>query len=304
VVCATALTTFFASPAGADVTQVSGGAFGFKINVSLFGGPVNNAGPLPTVTLPSTGASPAVTASEPQTEGKFGPATIFSSGAITVSTEGKLGADGSATSSADLRNVNRSQQEVFTAQRVQSNCRATESGASGSTTLTGGVLRVSEGDPDVDGDDTNVTLPDNPPANTEHRGSIEAVGDTFRIIFNEQIPQTGGITINAAHMFLLGPSAVGELIIGQTVCSTAAGAGSGGGGGGGSSPTSTTVAGGGGGGSGGRGSTSGTGGGGDSSNMPKTGLDVLPLTVLGSEMVAGGVAAVIWAGRRRRWPRR
>ena len=301
VVCAAALTTFFVSPAGAEVSQVSGGAFGFKINVSLFGGPVNNAGPLPSVTLPSTGATPAVTASELQTEGKFGPAIIFSSGGITVSTEGKLGADGFATSSADIRNANRSQQEVFTAQRVQSNCRATESGASGSTTLSGGVLRTSEGDPDVDDDDKNVNLPNNPPPNTEHRGTIESVGDAYRIIFNEQIPQAGGITINAAHMFLLGPSAVGELIIGQTVCSTAAGAGSGGAGAGGASPTSTTVAGGARGGSGSSGSTSGTGG---DSNMPKTGLDVLPLTVLGSEMVAGGVAAVIWAGRRRRWPRR
>ena len=313
MVCATASTMLFAPPAGAQVSGVSGGAFGFKASVSLFGGPANNAGPLPTVTLPSSGATPPVTATEAQTEAKFGPAVIFSSGAITVSTEGSVGAGGSATSSVDIRNVNRSLQEVFTAGRLQSSCRAGDSGASGSTTMTGGLLRTSEGaDLDGEGDDTEITLPNDPAPNTEHQGAIETVGDTYRIIFNEQIPQAGGITVNAAHMFLLGPTAVGELIVGQSVCAVSGGGSTGGGGGG---TTTTTAgsgsAGGGSGGSGGSGSTGGSGGSGGSAgssggagNMPKTGFDALPLAVVGSEMVVGGVAAVLWGSRRRRWPRR
>ena len=297
----TALTMFLAPPAGAQVGGVSGGAFGFKASVSLFGGPPNTAGPIPTVTLPSSGASPAVTATEQQTEAKFGPAIIFSSSAVTVSTEGSVGADGSATSSTDIRNVNRSGQEVFTAERLQSSCKASASGASGTTTMTGGKLRTSEGNPDVEGDDTDVTIPNNPAPNTEHQGTIEAVGDRFRAVFNEQIPQAGGITINAYHLYLLGPTAVGDVIVGQSVCSTSGGGGPGGGGAG---PT-TTVAGGGGG-SGGGGSTGGGGSdsGGGASNMPKTGFDTLPLAFLGTEMVVGGVAAVLWGTRRRRWPRR
>ena len=300
-----ALTTLFAAPASAEVTQVSGGAFGFRASVSLFGGPATPLGPAPTVTLPSSGASPAITASEPQTEARYGPAIIYSSSAVTVSTEGSLGANGVATSSADLRNVNRSTQEVFTAERLQSSCRATETGASGSTTVTNGKLRVSEGNPEVDGDDTDITIPANPAPNTEHQGNIEAVGDKFRAVFNEQISQAGGVTVNAYHLYLLGPTAVGEVIVGQSVCAINASAGGGGGGGGGSSPTSTTVAGGGGSGSSGSASGSGSSGSaGGGSNMPKTGLDVLPLTVVGTELVAGGVAALVWAGRRRRWPRR
>ncbi len=298
--CATTLTILFASPAGADVTQVSGGAFGYKASVSLFGGPANNAGPAPTVTLPASGATPAITASEPQAQAKFGPAVIFSSKALKVSTEGSLGANGSVTSSAEVQNENTSGEEVFTAARVQSSCKASESGPTASTTITGGELITSEGDPDKEGDETKVTIPTNPAANTEHQGKIESVNDSFRIIFNEQIPQAGGVTVNAVHMVLLGPTAVGDLFVGQAVCAVNAGGGSGGGGGS-SSATTTTVRGGAG--SGSSGSTSGSGGGGGS-NMPKTGFDALPLTVVGSEMVAGGVAAVLWAGRRRRWPRR
>jgi hypothetical protein len=301
-----ALTTLFAVPASAEVTQVSGGAYGFRASVSLFGGPANTAGPSPTVTLPSNGASPAITASEPEGKAQFGPATIFSSRALTVSTEGTLGPNGSVTSSADIREENASGQEVFTAARVQSSCRAAESGASGSTTITGGELITSEGNPDVEGDETKVTIPSNPAPNTEHRGTIEAVGDSFRIVFNEQISQAGGVTVNAVHMYLIGPTAVGDLFVGQSVC--AVNAGGGGGGGGGSSPTTTVASGGGRGtGTSGGGSTPGggsPGSGGGGSNMPKTGLDVLPLTVVGTELVAGGVAALVWAGRRRRWPRR
>lgn len=317
-VSATALTTLFVAPASAEVSQVSGGALGFKASVSLFGGPANTAGPLPAVTLPATGASPAVTASEPQSEARFGPAIIFSSGTITVRTEGTLGASGSATSSADVRNANRSGQEVFTAERLQSSCTASESGASGSTTISGGTLITAENNVDDDNDDTKVTIPNNPAPNTEHQGTIETVGDSFRVVFNEQIPQAGGITINAYHLYLLGPTAKGDVVVGQSVCAVNSGGGGGEGGapggGGGGDASGGTSGGSGSGGSGGAGSGSGgsgssgasgsAGSGGSGSNMPKTGIDLLPLTVVGSEMVAGGVAAVLWASRRRRWPRR
>ena len=294
VLLVSALTTLFVSPAAAEVTTVAGGATGFRSSVGLFGGPANALGPAPTVTLPSGGASPADTASEPQTEARYGPAIIFSSGQATVTTEGSLGAEGFASSSTDLRNVNRSTQEVFSAERLQSTCRATESGASGSTTVTGGTLIIRENNIDDDNDDTKITIPTNPAPNTEHRGTIETVGDNYRAVFNEQISQAGGVTVNAYHLYLLGPTAVGEVIVGQSVCSINATAGGG-------SPTTvgsteTTVA--------GSGTTGGGSGTGQPSNMPKTGLDVLPLTIVGSELVAGGVAAVIWAGRRRRWPRR
>jgi pyruvate/2-oxoglutarate dehydrogenase complex dihydrolipoamide acyltransferase (E2) component len=60
------------------------------------------------------------------------------------------------------------------------------------------------------------------------------VGDTFRIVFNEQIQEGDTLTVNAVH-FYLGQNAegepapgvaLGEAIIGQSVCGvTASGAG-------------------------------------------------------------------------------
>jgi hypothetical protein len=45
------------------------------------------------------------------------------------------------------------------------------------------------------------------------------VGDNFKVVYNEQIPGAdGSITVNAVHMSLLGPTAVGDLIIAQSVC--------------------------------------------------------------------------------------
>jgi hypothetical protein len=184
------------------------------------------------VTLPAGGSATPVTASAAEGNGVFGPAVIFSSGQLDVSTQGAPG--GSVTSSATVANVNKSGQEVFTAATASSTCTASASGSSGSTTLTGGSLITSEVNIDIDEDDIKVDLPSNPAPNTTHTGTIETVGDTFRYVFNEQIRAAdGSITVNAAHLYLLGPTAVGELIIGQSRCGiTAAGTGGGGAGGG------------------------------------------------------------------------
>jgi len=43
-------------------------------------------------------------------------------------------------------------------------------------------------------------------------------------VLNEQTRTPGAITVNAVHLYLLGPAAVGELVIGQSRCATVAGA--------------------------------------------------------------------------------
>jgi hypothetical protein len=77
-----------------------------------------------------------------------------------------------------------------------------------------------------------VQVPVNPAPNTRYTGTVANVNDNFDYIFNEQIVNPdGSITVNAAHQLLLGPTAVGELIVGQSVCGvTASGA-----------PTTTTI---------------------------------------------------------------
>ena len=209
-------------PSAAQVTAVRGSAFGYFARVSLFGGPLHERGPAPTVELPPGGSAVPITASQPSGLVQFGPAILLRPGPITVSTQGTTGPGGSVTTSSDIQNVDTSGQGVFTATRVLSSCTSSETGVSGSTTISGGTLRLSEGNPDVEGDEVVVTLPTNPAPNTEYAGQIEGVGDRFRYIFNEQIPSEGGITVNAAHLYLLGPSAVGELVIGQVVCGVTA----------------------------------------------------------------------------------
>lgn len=49
------------------------------------------------------------------------------------------------------------------------------------------------------------------------------MGDSFRYVLDEQIVNPdGSLTVNAAHQYFLGPTAVGELIIGHSVCDVTA----------------------------------------------------------------------------------
>jgi hypothetical protein len=73
-------------------------------------------------------------------------------------------------------------------------------------------------------------VPANPPVNYTKTGTIDHVGDSFRVVYNEQITAAdGSITVNAVHMSLLGPTAVGDLVIAQSRCGRSAGGAGGGG---------------------------------------------------------------------------
>ncbi|MGI9121093.1 MAG: hypothetical protein ACR2G7_13405, partial [Acidimicrobiales bacterium] len=219
-------------------------------NIVLFGGVQQPVGPLPTVTLPPDGSATPITATVPTGRVAFGPGVLFTSGPITVSTQGTTGPGGSVTSTADITTVPTSTVgEILYAGSIASSCTATETdpttGAttvSGSTTLTGPgdaghtapTLRISDGNPDIDGDETYVDLPLNPAPNTSIDGNLESVGDHFTVVFNEQIINPdGSITVNAVHEFLLGPTLTGDLFLGQVVCGVTAAPGA--------TTTSTTV---------------------------------------------------------------
>ena len=259
---AAAATTTTAAPVGG----VSGGAYGFFTSVSLFGSPAATRGPAPTVTLPAGGSADPVTASAPTGDAEFGPAILFTSDQIDVSTQGVPG--GTVTSSAKVANVNRSGQEQLTAATAASTCTASSSGQTGSATFTGAKLTTSQGaDLDSEADDTVVQIPANPAPNTTYNGKIENVGDTFRAVVNEQVVGSGSITVNAVHLYLLGPTAVGDLIIGQSRCAVTAAA--------------LTAA------------------GGQTGTMARTGTDVVRLIMLALFFVAVGWTAVLGARRLR-----
>ena len=202
---------------GAQVAEVAGAASGYYAEIALFGAEQDPVGPAPEVILPATGGSE--TATDPSAEVVFGPATIFTSGPLTVTTEGTTGPTGAVTSTATIETINTSGDEVFTAANASSTCTATENGVTGSTTITGGTILTHA--QAADHPEAAVDIPTNPAPGYTVEGHVH-IGDTqdnFRYIFNEQVEnEDGSLTVFAAHMELLGPTATGDLFIGESTC--------------------------------------------------------------------------------------
>ena len=218
VATSTTTTTVAAGPA----PPFTGNAVGVSVpNLTIFGGvpPGVPFGPTPGATLAGDGLNSPQSARVPGVAAKFGPATVFSAGAIAVSTGRSLSAGPSVTSAADVQNVNASRTEVFTAAQLRSTCSASSAGLSGATMISGGQLQLSEGDPDIGGDETYVALPAAPAPNTGFDGRIETVGDSFRYVFNEHVFRAdGSLTVYAAHLYMIGPTAIGDVYIGGVTC--------------------------------------------------------------------------------------
>lgn len=272
VLLAGLLTGVGIGPAAAQTATAKGSAYGYFSRISLFDGPAADRGPAPTVTLPAGGSATPVTATAPSGDARYGPGIFFTSDQIEVSTQGTPG--GTVTSSTKITNLNKSGAEVLTASGATSTCSASSSGVSGSATITGGKLQTDDGNPNVDGDETNVTVPANPAPNTSFDGKLQSVSDTFRYIFNEQIKNAdGSITVNAAHQIAIGPTAKGDLIVGQSRCSIAG-------------PASSTTGG---------GSTAGgaSGSGGGGGGLVNTGMEAARMVAF-----AAGLLAVGWGATR------
>jgi hypothetical protein len=228
----------FAGPSSAQVTEVTGSAFGARGSVSLFRGAPIEFAPIPTVTLPAAGGN--VSDSVPQIVFQAGPAQPLSTDEATVSSEGTIGAGGSVTSTATLANVVVGGTTVTT---LSATCTADESGATGSTTVTGGRVPTGDVDRNTEGDETYTDVPANPAANFSLNGLVPSVGtDYYRVVFNEQVVTGNTLTVRAAHFYLGenpapieqgGPVATGEIIVGEVTCGAT--------GGGGPAPTTTTV---------------------------------------------------------------
>jgi len=108
-------------------------------------------------------------------------------------------------------------ERVFLGSRVPATVlRAAMVIGSGSTSFEGGVLATST---DKDGNPNDKEpVPNSPPPNYTRTGAVTHIGDKFKVVFNEQVEDGASITVNAVHEYLLGPAAVGEIIIGQSRC--------------------------------------------------------------------------------------
>ncbi len=210
----------FSGSSSADVTAVKGSAYGYYANVSLFGGAASPRGPAPTVTLAPDAANSPQDAHVDSADAVYGPAVIFRSGRIDVHTEGALGPAGYVTSSSKVQGHpdRASRPGPLLYDGIESTCTADANGLNASTTITNGVVETKY-DPQTQEPVQTQPVPANPPPGHSVEGTLDHVGDRFRIVFNEQTRNPDGtLTVNGAHMYLIGPIAVGDLIVGQSIC--------------------------------------------------------------------------------------
>ncbi|MEO5680166.1 MAG: choice-of-anchor P family protein, partial [Acidimicrobiales bacterium] len=209
----------FAAPSGADASGVatspeSSGAIGARASISVHGDPPTISTPAPSVTLPSSGArvsdsAPAFSVHLAEADAPFG-GRFLDTGPLAVSSQRT--ADPSATtgsaSAADVLALG----GALTTLNLNSTCTSASAGAHGATTLTKGTLALSA--------DETITLPSDPAPNTTFSGTSTGPGpgDTFTVVLNEQTSSPGSITVNAVHVILHGPSAVGDIVIAGSSC--------------------------------------------------------------------------------------
>jgi hypothetical protein len=215
--------------AAGTVSTVTGSAFGLETaNLTLFTGPQNNVQPTPSVSLTANASNSPQSASVATGLVQFGPATLFTSDDMVVSTKGSLGASCSVTSSSDVKDINRAKSqsstgsEELSAADIASTCTAAPSGTTAGVTVTNGTVATLSGNSDPN-PPTVVNVPASPAPNTTISGKID-LGSTdtesFHFVFNEQSASGGTVTVNAVHEYLEGPTAKGDVIIGQVVCGT------------------------------------------------------------------------------------
>lgn len=223
------------APAFATVTGVRGEAYGYYSNVSFFGGPYTLLGygqpagspaiaATPSVALARTGGTTTLT--DPDgSMAQYGPATIFgwynastgtygSSGAETVYASGSIGASGSVTSYSRI--VNAGPGPVVMPQ-VVTTCNANQSATSGSVSVSNGYVETST---DANGTVTSTApIPSSPAPGYRINGTINSVGDRFHVVFNEQtLNADGSRKTIGAHLYLDGPTAVGDLVVAVATC--------------------------------------------------------------------------------------
>lgn len=221
-----------AGTAAAAVTADTGSAFGVSApNITLFGGAQTPYGPVPKITLPSSGSSTTLSASAKKEDVVYGPANFFSSGPEKVTTKGTTGATGSVVSTALIKAATQPAGTCpasatacvavgpFTASSAASKCKATQTAVTGATTIVGGQLVTAT---DTNGNPTaTVTIPGSPAPNYTISGflySSPTDKESFTFIFNQQTVSGSSITVIAGHEELLGPTAKGDIYFGESVC--------------------------------------------------------------------------------------
>jgi hypothetical protein len=252
--CARAAVAILATTAAvASVSQapalaasaVRGEAYGYYTDVSLFGGPSNRLGYGQPGGAPANSATPSIaiptsggTANQTDSDGaaaQYGPATIFgwwntttevyeNSGAQVVAGSGSISGSGTANVQAVVNNAGPG---PLVMPKITTSCSASGSSRTGVVRVqdVGGVNAVVETSHDPETGEVTSTedIPEYPSPGTEISGSLDHIGDTFTIVFNEQVTNgDGSKTVIGAHMYLEGPIAVGDMVIAVATCGVTA----------------------------------------------------------------------------------
>lgn len=208
-------------------TTVAGSAYGFSApNISLFGAAQTPVGPTPTVSLTSDASNSPQSGSATTGAVVYGPAVLFTSDAITVKTSGSSSSVQSTSTVTDINKASTQTStgsEELTANSLSSTCSNSGTGNTGSTTATSATVTTLSGNGDPN-PPTVASVPTNPAPNTAITGQIDISStdtESFKFVFNEQSTSNGVLTVNAVDEYLMGPTAKGNLIIGQVTCGLA-----------------------------------------------------------------------------------
>jgi hypothetical protein len=214
---------------------LSGTACAYRVSVSIFGGPPSVRGcgqttppgsresASPDVALPPGGSAVPLIAVDPDgARAAFGPAVIFGgrfqADGITVPPSGPLMAQtGGTTTVQSSALATLVGPQPFYARTVFAGCTATTTGRTFTVQLGNAVVVTSTdrfGNPR-----TAVAVPPDPPWGFTVPFVIDNFGDHGVVVFNERIGNPdGSTTVNAVHMYMQGPIAIGDMVIGQARC--------------------------------------------------------------------------------------
>ena len=217
-------------------TAVRGSAFGYYSNVSLFGGPYDLRGygqsatapaiaATPSVALASTGGSTSLTDSD-GSMAAYGPAVIFgwfdtatstytSTGAQMVTASGTISGSGAVTSRAIVNNAGPG---PLVMPQITTTCSRSGSTTSVTVQVNNGYVETST-DASTGAVTSTQAIATYPSPGARINGTINHVGDSFHVIFNEQsVNADGSTTVVGAHLYLDGPTAVGDLVVASATC--------------------------------------------------------------------------------------
>ncbi|HEX3648973.1 MAG TPA: choice-of-anchor P family protein [Pseudonocardiaceae bacterium] len=203
VLALAAVAALLAGTAPASAAPGDGSAFGLKAKVTLVGHSVVNAGPLAAASTSGPTSDTLASATVPG---------IVTAGVINTSAT-KDPSTGEVTASASTANVGLPLLAALgkvSVKLIAATCTATQSGETGSATLTDASLG------------SLGKLDTHPAKNTTIAIRLPVVGNVATLILNEQIKnKDGSLTVNAVHLHLLGGVGVGAIGSGDVIISSA-----------------------------------------------------------------------------------